>query len=358
MKKKTKSFIPLQLLRHIEKQYPGCWNQMDAFHEANGSEPNMTWNPAVYVPMAGAIAVTTSWLRNSLHTGPQEYLKRIADAAAVCALASWRRSKEVFVLDADLEHELCQQDDEKIPSQILMQLPYPCFYVQTNDMHVDEETKIDGFFVFLEEDMETHRFELRLIFVQDERNFWPYMILLDSRDLDENLRQMDREFSRIRSNQPSNPLLMAAEGQNTQTHDMVKASLFYKALKSALQIVLYLISEDNDVSEDPKQKAVCRRSAAVKDRFTEVRKWEVGVRIGSSLRKYRSDYAAGSVRNESGTHQSPRPHMRKGHWHHFWVGKRDSDSRSLKLRWVAPTFVGEMQADEMPVVIHDADRGR
>lgn len=34
-----------------------------------------------------------------------------------------------------------------------------------------------------------------------------------------------------------------------------------------------------------------------------------------------------------------RPHSRKGHWHHFWTGSKNSDNRKLELRWLSPTFI-------------------
>lgn len=33
------------------------------------------------------------------------------------------------------------------------------------------------------------------------------------------------------------------------------------------------------------------------------------------------------------------PHSRKGHWHHFWTGKRGTEERKLILKWVAPMFI-------------------
>jgi len=33
--------------------------------------------------------------------------------------------------------------------------------------------------------------------------------------------------------------------------------------------------------------------------------------------------------------ESPSSHIRKGHWHGLWIGKRDgSEERKLKFRWI------------------------
>ena len=45
------------------------------------------------------------------------------------------------------------------------------------------------------------------------------------------------------------------------------------------------------------------------------------------------------IEKEFITGKSKAPHSRRGHWHHYWVGKKDSGERRLILKWIAPTFV-------------------
>lgn len=72
---------------------------------------------------------------------------------------------------------------------------------------------------------------------------------------------------------------------------------------------------------------------------------EVGCRIGSELRAYkryeseRKPYQGGTVR----------PHMRRAHWHHYWIGPRDGD-RKLVLKWIPPTMVGVGKEIKSPTV--------
>ncbi len=39
-----------------------------------------------------------------------------------------------------------------------------------------------------------------------------------------------------------------------------------------------------------------------------------------------------------GTHASPRPHIRRGHWHGYWTGPRSGKQKS-ELRWIAPLML-------------------
>ena len=61
---------------------------------------------------------------------------------------------------------------------------------------------------------------------------------------------------------------------------------------------------------------------------------EVGYRIGTELRNYNRTK---SERGEK-TGRKVRPHMRRAHWHRYWVGS--GKERRLVLKWLAPTMVG------------------
>lgn len=53
-------------------------------------------------------------------------------------------------------------------------------------------------------------------------------------------------------------------------------------------------------------------------------------RIGKELKVPKS-------RETTSIRHAMRPHTRKAHWHHYWVGK---GRKELVLRWIAPTVVG------------------
>ena len=63
--------------------------------------------------------------------------------------------------------------------------------------------------------------------------------------------------------------------------------------------------------------------------------WHIGEEIGRTIRMYREQ----SSRQYQG---SPRPHMRRAHWHGFWSGTIKSKEgvepipREFNLRWLPP----------------------
>lgn len=96
--------------------------------------------------------------------------------------------------------------------------------------------------------------------------------------------------------------------------------------------VAYLCSANSDITAVYSPTAEKRRNNA--KRRSQATWHEVGYRIGAELRNYnRVKYEHGEK-----TGRTVRPHMRRAHWHRFWVGPRDGERR-LVLRWVAPTMV-------------------
>ena len=65
----------------------------------------------------------------------------------------------------------------------------------------------------------------------------------------------------------------------------------------------------------------------------------VGFRMGAALRAYKRNKA--SSERHGGT---IRPHMRRAHWHHYWVGPRDGDRRRI-VKWLPPIEVATKNGD-------------
>ena len=55
-------------------------------------------------------------------------------------------------------------------------------------------------------------------------------------------------------------------------------------------------------------------------------------------------------RQYSGPGAPKRPHTRRGHWHHYWVGSDKDNSRKLILKWTAPMFIGGGSDDTIATV--------
>jgi len=121
----------------------------------------------------------------------------------------------------------------------------------------------------------------------------------------------------------------------------------------AIQLLLYLISDNAEIEDAPPQVRVVRDSSSpkirrlIQDKAGEVKAKNVGVRIGSTIRRTMSHGGSGE---NTGTGSGKRPHMRRGHWHNYWTGPMDGERR-LVLKWTAPTMIhADKGADDNVVV--------
>ena len=146
---------------------------------------------------------------------------------------------------------------------------------------------------------------------------------------------------------------MATQWFNNRNDNIEELNQF---LRKVLQVVLYVCTINADVKPNSEQKTITKRSTTgvIRDRYAEIRKWDVGVRVGSAVRKFRQTKQTNSVNTErQGSHSPKRPHIRRGHWHHYWTGKlSDVNARKLVLKWTAPIYVGIDDTDDSPAVIH------
>lgn len=93
----------------------------------------------------------------------------------------------------------------------------------------------------------------------------------------------------------------------------------------------------------------------VKHHTTAATVCEVGTRVGAALRMQRSDCAraqrawdeahAATV-DDAVRRASPRPHIRRAHWHGYWTGPREAPT-GLAVHWIAPTPVGFEMSDRV-----------
>lgn len=342
-KGKIDVYTPLYLLKRTNALFPNAWKQMENFHNENGTGGLPKWPDWCYAPISAAIAVATS---GSIVAHIEEIMPAMSAAQTIAALAPWRLSKEVFVIDPDMELLLYKQvDDLDIRSEVLMHLPYPCFFVQTSAMFFGT-SKIDGFFVHLEYDVNDGHRELRLLFVYEDKSVMGFPIYLDVPDIRSSVIQTLKQVHRNMA--PDSPM---RQDVLLNVDNFTSLEIL---LKESLQIVLYLCAENSEIKKNPEQDTFMRRSSIiVRDRYAEIRKWDVGVRIGTAVRRYKQaglTYGKGNAQQSASAKSSPRPHLRRGHWHNYWTGPKDGD-RKLVLKWTAPTFVGSFE-EEGPAVIH------
>lgn len=244
----------------------------------------------------------------------------------IAALAKWRLSKQIFEIDEELCDILMETDklDEELPNEVVNRLIYDCFYVTLPDGYINiksiknasgeyndlKDMTIDGFFYQI--------IGKSIIIVIMFSSGHTQSLGFDVKE-DLSLQEM-------------------IESHMTANSDV------YKIINFFVQIVLYLSADNADIEENKVQKEIYKPPVRhkVKDSFSELRKWDVGFRYGKAIKKARQiEKKNQSVSSEhhEGSHARKRTHVRKGHYHHFWRGSKQTGDRELILKWISPVVI-------------------
>lgn len=319
--------LPLELLNKMSQKYSSPWDKLEDLRSMNGTE--LEWDKRCYLPIGGTLALTKE--------NGTPYPQYILDAQILAALFPWRLHKQIYTFDKDMEEMLLSQEMEDlvIPIDILSNLPYRCIYIKVNTLK-----SIDGFFVHFESDADSGDLELRFLVVNDNLPPAPFII-----HLKEGYTIKDGIEETIRVSQKK------AE-ENNITYTQQDKNEFIEEAKSVtcqlIQLVLYICAENKEIEENPEQKKITKKPTNkkyIKDRFREVQKWDLGTKTGMVIRNFNKRTNVNyNFKNNNENYilkesSMKRPHSRRGHWHHFWTGKKETEERKLVLKWVAPTFI-------------------
>ena len=326
MKNKHKLPLPLPLaaVREFAILHPGCWQYVDMFIKDKGKGlPD--WDDMCYLPLAASLAILSKYNDDNVN-----------NAAFVSALAGWRMYKEIYSFAPELKQMLYDQADEDmvVPVEILYKLPYKTIFIDTSDG--DREK---GFFVFFEHDVNSLQIELRCVGMER---------------IDGKIEYTNNLWLHIKSGWTISDGIDAGmhtvRTKNTKMsqHQLELLSEYYKQkISRYLQLILYICSENAEISVDEnRQQRTHPLTTIPKDHYREVRQWDVGVKIAKMIKHANSATPESyTQRNLSDERNSPRPHTRRGHWHHYWAGSYKNNSRQLILKWIAPMFIGGTQDD-------------
>lgn len=265
---------------------------------------------------------------------------------ALPAFLRWSKCREVYDFNEHLAAELCEEQlPKQVPTAAFDHLPYEIFYVHmpTDMPSLNQATEeptwhhIDGFAVWRETNIEGKEAIMFMsIFdppypsktmtgtpvvipysiVTFELGFETFAdVVADSIANDE--KAYDIEHQR----------------DNSKTYEAMFAHL--------INPLLYIISKNADMeritTERVPRNTTERRTERKRHGANTEGVIRVGGRIGPALGQYRTS-SSNSSKPKGGKTAT---HIRRGHFHHFWTGKRYENHPGDKLivHWVDPTIV-------------------
>lgn len=320
-------------LRHLSaasRLYPSAWETMDDFRAGRGRDLP-AWADWCFCPLAGAYAIVSGGGPNRLSA-----LDQIADVSAIGALAAWRPTQGVYRYDNNVLTSLWATPLEgRLPDELFYRLPEWCVYVEAGGQ-VCLDGELYGFFAHMEWDANSGHPELRLL-LDMESGLIPIPIHLGG---GAGIREaLEATVFAARRH-------AADAGINASGLKMAWAQAGADAIAPLLSLLLYLCSQEPEIASarhpgespgNPAPKKI-KGGKIITPPASGPHLWRVGGNIGDQLR------AASVAVRRSDERQTPRPHIRRAHWHTYRVGARAS--YHLELRWVAPTLVSAKGDDD------------
>lgn len=337
-RKLTDKETPLRLVRSLGHDLPGVYEQLSNLQDAWRNMPD--YDPRCAIP----ISVAYTYLVE-VHKATDVDAAQLASGITACYL--WRQTPVVYDFDADLAAMLYEQADDMdeeqtLPWEVLLHLPYPCVYIKAPGMRQG----VDGFFVWIEKDINRQVLELRIQTLDDgmDKTIPSTIHLLPGATLGECLEDT-KKVIRINFKENKNQMQVPDEVIEAVLKDMTLL------IVRPLQLTLYLCAANAEIDVRQEPRIVVQRPGKQKQskqerKASDVAAFDVGVRLGASIRRASNPKVVyTSSPDSAGTGSPKRPHSRRGHWHHYWAGPRDGD-RTLLLKWTAPTFIHAGDAGE------------
>lgn len=291
------------------------------------------WPDWCYLPGSASYAIVSGGA--DIRIAQRIVANNLDTYEAMCAILPWRLHKVIYRFDPDLVKELTEQDTlpQDIPAELLLHMPYPCVYI-ANPPGLDD---CDGVFCYLEWDYRyPDAIELRMHyhFADDKIVFLFYQYTNNRAALvsqfAKNVQKTAREL---------------AGNIDLPDIDLYRWDQCIQQASKHMSMLVYLCSDEPDISRKSDVPRPRGRGAVKTPNWAD--KVDVGHYIGNTIRKGREEqqHAESAV---GGNASSPRPHMRRAHWHLYWTGPGRTIPR---VKWLAPIFVRGGR-DAPPVVTH------
>ena len=338
---------PLDFLQRTTPQFPSSiWAFVDKLRADKGiSLPD--WPQYVFLPFSGWYAATCLFLhkRTILDMNDMTIMHDMAVAG------TWRLTQDVVRFDADVYASIIDTPiTGDLPFDVFYRLPAWAIYIETRDM-VYSGVPVHGFWAMLEHDtkdtMGDESEELRLFFLSEKGRLLPVVLQFGDGNLETAIQRVID--SDIKQGLITKEIVAYIEDTQDKEQNM-------RAITQAVNLLLYVCAYG--FPNRPRNKSgefQPHRPTMVKTKkgwrlfpAQRITYHDMGEDIGNAIREYKARPQADS---ESRTHASPRPHVRRAHWHGFWYGGKKMledgtlPERRFSLKWLPPIPVAMKEDD-------------
>lgn len=260
---------------------------------------------------------------------------RVANmSGCIYAESEWMKYRQIYKCRKDIMLDLLDSDDMDFNIDTL-NIPFPAMYFDISalelDIAIDMPGKFKGVFIAITpDDDENHSMAISFLHESTYRNYSGLLV-----DYKEQRTVAD--------------ILNRVIDETTKFGDFAikQMDALIKATKLAFMLMSYVSSHEPDVTER-KTQVVLAPAGRNKSIPIQTKTWVVGEHY--MVEKARQTPPDIRIKYDPAdtNHGIMRPHIRRGHWHTYCVGK----GRTKRIvKWLAPIFVGN--PDETPVTIRE-----
>jgi hypothetical protein len=266
------------------------------------------------------------------------------------AVNLWSKYKMVYKIDNDFFHEIKQTEDLVTTKDTFENLPFNCFYIDLSE--VKNISDFTGAWIYVTKDKNNGFFGINIYMIaQNQDTFYTYYAWYNFNEKPEvkwNVKDLpESEFTQRSFTEDGDMLFdeTIIRKDYDPRNDIVIA---------IFQIMSFIAIDASDVSESlttKKTYSAPSKDKEVKNTFSEVRMWDVGIRYGKAIKVAKQQFKKNLRKyNVSNKERKPmRPHIRRAHWQRYHTGK---GRQIIKEMWIAPVYVcGD--GKEIPVTIRE-----
>lgn len=258
----------------------------------------------------------------------------------------WMRYKQVYRIDGDFANALLGTDNLSLSRDMLKRLPYRDFYVDLEKCK--NFVPVNGLFMHVASISDKAAECAVYLLTEDLVFFSQYITLV----FDEKGVMVDD----AKNHSVYTPYLTASGDDLNDSFPCDSQVGRDRVSFFALQLISYLTSKEPDT--EPDRAATGAKpyipGSRIKNKFAEITRHEVGVRVGSRIRVSIKEMSDAKVKVRTTTQYggtSKIPHVRAAHWSHYWTGK----GRTVyETRWIEPCFVNcSVEENGNGVTVHN-----
>ncbi len=332
MEERNKVPTPQEILLATNRAHPELTGEVNGILSLQAQDATRLWPEWCFLPTSYWYAILEVELETGAYRGTR--LNLMEELSRLSTIGTWRFSQGIYRFDASvLDAVKSTTLAGDIPVEVLERLPEWAVYVETPGMTFFEADTA-GFFANLDVGNSGDLPTLQMLF-----NTSLDLISVEMPLRKATLEECVKEY--VATAQDVLPAKQAREVRAILSE--LSETDLAEALAPYLSLLLYLCSDEPEIDDDREPRHSPSRAQARKTKKgwkffppDRLRTWNVGTKLGELLRKEK--VGEGTSTESSGGHKSPRTHLRRGHWHGFWMGPM-TGKRRFSYRWLAPMVV-------------------